>query len=182
MSSLLFFLLLLLFLPYSCLKPLVISSHFIYCHLRWKKLLTVEAWCSKSNQSPISCQNLAVWGKSLGRGVRSQSEIHNLRKTVMQGCVCVCVCVCVTFFLKRILLLSLIVKGKEDHKGSHCIIQLPHFSFIVVVFLILKRMCFKTSVVEVVLTSRNQESQLSKPFWNAKWLAFQALLLVRKFR
>ena len=63
-------------------------------------------------------------------------------------CVCVCVCVCVAFFLKRILLLPLIVNRKEDHKGSHCIIQLPHFSFfIVVVFLILKRICLKTSVV-----------------------------------
>jgi len=106
---------------------------------------------------------------SLGKEFRKRGEIpirdsQPSKNCYARVCLCVCVCVCMTFFLKRILLLSLIVKGKEDHKGSHCIIQLPHFSFIVVVFLILKRMCFKTSVVEIVLTSRNQESQLSKPF------------------
>lgn len=69
-----------LFLPYSCLKPLLNPSHFIYCHSGSKKLPTVEVWCSKSNQSFNSCQKLAVCGKSLGRAVRSQSGIHNLRK------------------------------------------------------------------------------------------------------
>ena len=59
------------------------SQSFYLLAFRIKEI-AVEVWCSKSNQSFNSCQNLAVWGKSLGRAVRSQSGIHNLRKTVMQ--------------------------------------------------------------------------------------------------
>ena len=74
-------------------------------------------------------------------------------------------CVCVyDIFLEEDTTAFLNCQGKEDHKGSHCIIQLPHFSFIVVVFLILKRMCFKTFVVRSSVNIKKSKISVKQPF------------------
>ena len=144
----------------------------------------VDCWSLVFRIKPILHQ-LPELG-SLGKEFRKRGEIPIRDSQLSKNCyarVCVCVCVWVyDIFLEEDPTAFLNCQGKEDHKGSHCIIQLPHFSFIVVVFLILKRMCFKTFVVRSSVNIKKSKISVKQPFWNAKWLTFQALLLVRKFR